>query len=186
MGSIEEFQSQFQKRLSRASEYVCVDQQVSLFTADRINSIQLDVEMHSPPDLVHAMNIASSIWEEQKVMKATSSRNETWWGTRGYFNTTATSTIPTPKGNNALSGITEPKLVSSSTPSIKKKWQGLKWRREGQRDCIIIVMNCIRLGINVRNYFNWNLPNQMMKILTIKMCKSLKFPCMSSWDRSAQ
>ncbi|KAG5599483.1 hypothetical protein H5410_030853 [Solanum commersonii] len=47
------------KTAIQGSEYACIDQQVSLFTADQIDSIQLDIEMHSPPDLVHDMNIAS-------------------------------------------------------------------------------------------------------------------------------
>ncbi|XP_019265334.1 PREDICTED: uncharacterized protein LOC109242914 [Nicotiana attenuata] len=119
-GSIEEYQRQFQERLARASKCVRVDQQVSLFTAVLIDSIRLDVEMRSPPDLVHAMNIARAFEKKQKLVRATSSQSETWQGTKGYFSTTTSSTIPTPKGSNAPGGITEPKLVSSSAPFIKK------------------------------------------------------------------
>uniref|UniRef100_A0A1S3X3P8 Reverse transcriptase domain-containing protein n=1 Tax=Nicotiana tabacum TaxID=4097 RepID=A0A1S3X3P8_TOBAC len=119
-GSIEEYQRPFQERLVRASKCVRVDQQVSLFTAGLIDSIRLDVEMCSPPDLVHAMNIARAFEKKQKLVRATSSRRETWQGTKGYFSTTTSSTIPTPKGSNAPGGITEPKLVSSSAPFIKK------------------------------------------------------------------
>ncbi|XP_070028898.1 uncharacterized protein [Nicotiana sylvestris] len=119
-GSIEEYQRQFQERLARASKCVRVDQQVSLFIARLIDSVRLDVEMCSPPDLVHAMNIARAFEKKQKLVWATSSLRETWQGTKGYFSTTTSSTIPTPKGSNAPGGITEPKLVSSSAPFIKK------------------------------------------------------------------
>lgn len=45
MGSVKEYPCQFQERLAKVSKYVCIDQQVSLFTVGPIDSIRLDVEM---------------------------------------------------------------------------------------------------------------------------------------------
>ncbi|PHU11770.1 hypothetical protein BC332_18700 [Capsicum chinense] len=97
--------------VSQGSKYVRIDQQVSLFTASLIDSIRLNVEMQIPPDLVHAMNLALAFEKKQKVTWATSSRKENWQGTKGYLNTAATSTIPTPNSSNMLSGISESKFM---------------------------------------------------------------------------
>ncbi|KAF3655276.1 hypothetical protein FXO37_16030 [Capsicum annuum] len=119
-GSVDEYQRRFQELLARGSKYVRIDQQVSLFTTGLIDSIRLDVEMQNPPNLGHAMNLARAFEKKQKVITATSSRKENWQGTKGYLNTAANATVPTPKSSNTLSGISELKLVSSSAPFIKK------------------------------------------------------------------
>lgn len=56
VGSVGEYQKQFQTLLARATT-VRGDQQVDLFTAGLNDGLRVDVEMQNPPNLVTAMNL---------------------------------------------------------------------------------------------------------------------------------
>ncbi|XP_068645156.1 uncharacterized protein [Aristolochia californica] len=68
-GTIESYQKQFQERLACASRFVSPSQYVNLFTVGLMEALRLEVELHDPQDLVHAMNLARTIGAKQRVRK---------------------------------------------------------------------------------------------------------------------
>ncbi|XP_068645250.1 uncharacterized protein [Aristolochia californica] len=60
-GPLDVYQTTFQERLARASNFVRPSQNVQIFTTGLTKALHLEVELHGPRDLDHAMNLARTI-----------------------------------------------------------------------------------------------------------------------------
>ncbi|XP_019053919.1 PREDICTED: uncharacterized protein LOC109114927 [Nelumbo nucifera] len=112
IGTVVEYQRQFQTLLARAS-LVRPDQQVDMFTARLAEPLRVDVEMQSPPNLVTAMNLARAFERKLQISRGSFSmgRSATSW-----------ANLKSTGGGSSLAASREQRLhtgnTSRSAPSI--------------------------------------------------------------------
>ncbi|XP_068644717.1 uncharacterized protein [Aristolochia californica] len=110
-GTIETYQKQFQERLARASPYVRSNQYVNLFTAGLVEALRLEVELHDPPSLVHAMNLARMLDTKQRILKDSMGHRPPWPSQAATGNSYGHNS-PMRQGTNPIQTIE----LSQSTP----------------------------------------------------------------------
>ncbi|KAJ1381359.1 Retrotransposon gag domain [Sesbania bispinosa] len=124
MGSVEEYQRQFQSLLSRTSD-LKPHQQVDLFTVGLVEELRIDIEMQQPGNLGIAMNMARALERKQRVSQGTpTSRTSMSWPSSK--NTSNSSVISANRNSNARGGgqtakpVGSSSRVGSSAPFVKR------------------------------------------------------------------
>ncbi|KAJ1400267.1 Retrotransposon gag domain [Sesbania bispinosa] len=142
MGSVEEYQRQFQSLLSRTSD-LKHHQQVDLFTAGLVEELRIDIEMQQPGNLGIAMNMARALERKQRVSQGTPIlRSSMSWPSSK--NTSNSSVISANRNSNARGGGQTTKPVASSSrvgysaPFVKR----LTWAEMAERRAKGLCYNC--------------------------------------------
>lgn len=120
-----------------------VDQQVNLFTAGLTESLQLEVEMQNPPNLVTAMNLARAFERKDQLGRTVCSRRNNWHNAKSAPTTFSSK----PQSGSTISGS------SSSTPPFKK----LSRMEMADRRSKGLCYNCDELYSPVPMQIGWRL-----------------------------
>ncbi|XP_068666530.1 uncharacterized protein [Aristolochia californica] len=130
------YQKTFQECLARGSNFVRPSQYVQIFTTGLTEALRLEVELHGPRYLDHAMNLARTIDTKQRVLKESLIKKPAW-------PSRTNATAPSPYSGPPRTGPTAARRAESSSsmplaPYIKK----LNRQEKEQRRAKGLCFNC--------------------------------------------